>query len=66
MAVFNPDSSARETMEIFSKTRSSAVTFDNEPKKTAHWLMFAFSAGTKVEHFAKIGWKNHKHSVNNP
>ncbi|KAM5266281.1 sterol carrier protein 2 [Hipposideros larvatus] len=22
--------------------------------------------GTKVEHFAKIGWKNHKHSVNNP
>ncbi|XP_021015029.1 non-specific lipid-transfer protein [Mus caroli] len=21
--------------------------------------------GTKVEHFAKIGWKNHKHSVNN-
>jgi len=22
--------------------------------------------GTKPEHFAKIGWKNHKHSVNNP
>uniref|UniRef100_A0A8D2AN38 Sterol carrier protein 2 n=1 Tax=Sciurus vulgaris TaxID=55149 RepID=A0A8D2AN38_SCIVU len=22
--------------------------------------------GTKTEHFAKIGWKNHKHSVNNP
>ncbi|XP_016066320.1 PREDICTED: non-specific lipid-transfer protein isoform X2 [Miniopterus natalensis] len=22
--------------------------------------------GTKAEHFAKIGWKNHKHSVNNP
>uniref|UniRef100_A0A670XS83 propanoyl-CoA C-acyltransferase n=1 Tax=Pseudonaja textilis TaxID=8673 RepID=A0A670XS83_PSETE len=22
--------------------------------------------GTKVEHFAKIAWKNHKHSVNNP
>lgn len=22
--------------------------------------------GTKVEQFAKIGWKNHKHSVNNP
>ncbi|KAF6345595.1 sterol carrier protein 2 [Rhinolophus ferrumequinum] len=22
--------------------------------------------GTKVEHFAKIGWKNHKHSINNP
>ncbi|XP_059945800.1 sterol carrier protein 2 isoform X1 [Mesoplodon densirostris] len=22
--------------------------------------------GTKLEHFAKIGWKNHKHSVNNP
>lgn len=22
--------------------------------------------GTKVDHFAKIGWKNHKHSVNNP
>ncbi|EPY84512.1 hypothetical protein CB1_000472030, partial [Camelus ferus] len=22
--------------------------------------------GTKIEHFAKIGWKNHKHSVNNP
>lgn len=22
--------------------------------------------GTTVEHFAKIGWKNHKHSVNNP
>ncbi|MCG8592395.1 MAG: lipid-transfer protein [Proteobacteria bacterium] len=22
--------------------------------------------GTKSEHFAKIGWKNHKHSVNNP
>uniref|UniRef100_A0A2K5MLX5 propanoyl-CoA C-acyltransferase n=1 Tax=Cercocebus atys TaxID=9531 RepID=A0A2K5MLX5_CERAT len=21
---------------------------------------------TKIEHFAKIGWKNHKHSVNNP
>ena len=23
-------------------------------------------AGTKKEHFAKIAWKNHKHSVNNP
>ena len=22
--------------------------------------------GTTPEHFAKIGWKNHKHSVNNP
>ncbi len=22
--------------------------------------------GTKLKHFAKIGWKNHKHSVNNP
>uniref|UniRef100_A0A6I8N2Y1 Sterol carrier protein 2 n=2 Tax=Ornithorhynchus anatinus TaxID=9258 RepID=A0A6I8N2Y1_ORNAN len=22
--------------------------------------------GTKIEHFAKIGWKNHSHSVNNP
>ena len=22
--------------------------------------------GTKPEHFARIGWKNHKHSVNNP
>jgi sterol carrier protein 2 len=23
-------------------------------------------AGTTKEHFAKIAWKNHKHSVNNP
>jgi acetyl-CoA acetyltransferase len=22
--------------------------------------------GTTLEHFAKIAWKNHKHSVNNP
>lgn len=22
--------------------------------------------GTKPDHFAKIAWKNHKHSVNNP
>lgn len=22
--------------------------------------------GSKPEHFAKIAWKNHKHSVNNP
>jgi sterol carrier protein 2 len=22
--------------------------------------------GTKLEHFGKIAWKNHKHSVNNP
>jgi len=22
--------------------------------------------GTKPEHFGKIAWKNHKHSVNNP
>lgn len=22
--------------------------------------------GTKPEHFAKIAWKNHKHSTNNP
>ena len=22
--------------------------------------------GTKVQHFAKVAWKNHKHSVNNP
>ena len=22
--------------------------------------------GTKDEHFAKIAWKNHKHSANNP
>ncbi|XP_022352906.1 non-specific lipid-transfer protein isoform X3 [Enhydra lutris kenyoni] len=35
--------------------------------------MFAFAGkehmekyGTTVEQFAKIGWKNHKHSVNNP
>jgi len=23
-------------------------------------------AGTRPEHFAKIAWKNHKHSTNNP
>ena len=22
--------------------------------------------GSKPEHFAKVAWKNHKHSVNNP
>lgn len=29
-------------------------------------VMFGFLSGTKPEHFAKIAWKNHKHSTNNP
>ena len=28
--------------------------------------MFYLSAGTTPEHMAKIAWKNHRHSVNNP
>ena len=28
--------------------------------------LIVISAGTKPEHFAKIAYKNHKHSVNNP
>lgn len=29
--------------------------------------LFSFnSTGTKPEHFAKVAWKNHKHSKNNP
>ncbi len=28
--------------------------------------MWHYFTGTKLEHFAKIAYKNHKHSVNNP
>jgi acetyl-CoA acetyltransferase len=27
---------------------------------------YIFLSGTKPEHFAKVAYKNHKHSVNNP
>lgn len=32
----------------------------------AEILNLYFFSGTKPEHFAKIAWKNHKHSTNNP
>jgi len=30
------------------------------------WQVIDVDTGTKPEHFAKIAWKNHKHSTNNP
>ena len=31
-----------------------------------HSCLKPFPAGTTPEHMAKIAWKNHRHSVNNP
>jgi sterol carrier protein 2 len=44
----------------FEKAPPAAQFFGNAGRE--HMQKY----GTKPEHFAKIGWKNHKHSVNNP
>jgi sterol carrier protein 2 len=44
----------------FAKAPPAAQFFGNAGRE--HMERY----GTKPEHFAKIGWKNHKHSVNNP
>ncbi|MCZ6573827.1 MAG: lipid-transfer protein [Planctomycetota bacterium] len=44
----------------FAKAPPAAQFFGNAGRE--HMEKF----GTTPEHFAKIGWKNHKHSVNNP
>ena len=44
----------------FEKAPAAAQFFGNAGRE--HMERY----GTKPEHFAKIGWKNHKHSVNNP
>ncbi|MBW2315671.1 MAG: lipid-transfer protein [Deltaproteobacteria bacterium] len=44
----------------FAKAPPAAQFFGNAGKE--HMEKY----GTTAEHFAKIGWKNHKHSVNNP
>jgi sterol carrier protein 2 len=44
----------------FAKAPAAAQFFGNAGRE--HMEKY----GTKPEHFAKIGWKNHKHSVNNP
>jgi len=44
----------------FAKAPAAAQFFGNAGRE--HMERY----GTKPEHFAKIGWKNHKHSVNNP
>jgi len=44
----------------FAKAPPAAQFFGNAGRE--HMERF----GTTPEHFAKIGWKNHKHSVNNP
>lgn len=45
------------------KTERSTVTWRNN---VCFFLWCYFLSGTKPEHFAKIAWKNHKHSTNNP
>lgn len=44
----------------FAKAPAAAQFFGNAGRE--HMEKY----GTTAEHFAKIGWKNHKHSVNNP
>jgi len=44
----------------FAKAPAAAQFFGNAGRE--HMERY----GTTPEHFAKIGWKNHKHSVNNP
>jgi sterol carrier protein 2 len=44
----------------FAKAPAAAQFFGNAGRE--HMERY----GTKPVHFAKIGWKNHKHSVNNP
>ena len=44
----------------FTKSPPAAQFFGNAGRE--HMEKY----GTTPEHFAKIGWKNHKHSVNNP
>ena len=44
----------------FAKSPPAAQFFGNAGRE--HMEKY----GTTPEHFAKIGWKNHKHSVNNP
>ena len=59
----NPmDKHAQKMIETrgFEKAPPAAQFFGNAGRE--HMEKY----GTKPEHFAKIGWKNHKHSVNNP
>jgi sterol carrier protein 2 len=44
----------------FAKAPAAAQFFGNAGRE--HMEKY----GTTADHFAKIGWKNHKHSVNNP
>jgi sterol carrier protein 2 len=44
----------------FAKAPAAAQFFGNAGRE--HMERY----GTTADHFAKIGWKNHKHSVNNP
>jgi acetyl-CoA acetyltransferase len=59
----NPmDLHAKEMIELrgFEKAPPAPQFFGNAGRE--HMEKY----GTTPEHFAKIGWKNHKHSVNNP
>ncbi len=59
----NPmDLHAKQMIETrgFAKAPPAAQFFGNAGRE--HMERY----GTTAEHFAKIGWKNHKHSVNNP
>jgi acetyl-CoA acetyltransferase len=44
----------------FAKAPPAAQLFGNAGRE------YSEKYGAKPEHFARIGWKNHKHSVNNP
>ncbi|HKU38951.1 MAG TPA: hypothetical protein VJR89_12410 [Polyangiales bacterium] len=44
----------------FAQAPPAAQLFGNAGRE------YAEKYGAKPEHFARIGWKNHKHSVNNP
>uniref|UniRef100_A0A1I7SCA2 propanoyl-CoA C-acyltransferase n=1 Tax=Bursaphelenchus xylophilus TaxID=6326 RepID=A0A1I7SCA2_BURXY len=65
----NPDNRAQSN-DFHLKVAQNAYGVSNAP---VNCQLFGTAAmehmekyGTKREHFAKIGWKNHLHSVNNP
>lgn len=65
----------REHMEKYGKTwKQESLPFwwnflqmlTNFHSMVQYGAYCLYVVGTKPEHFAKIAWKNHKHSTNNP
>ncbi|KTG44102.1 hypothetical protein cypCar_00008028 [Cyprinus carpio] len=56
-----------ERGSLLSKYMDRTNTMDKHMEVMINrYKCFVSSLGTKPQHFAKIAWKNHKHSTNNP